>query len=211
MGLVWMAMIGLGAMALLAASRIARPLWPLLGAALMLGAAGYALQGSPMQHGRPASPSVTKGTDDAGLLELRDAMFGRYTLDAAYLMAADAMTRSGDGEMAVRALLGGLDRIPRSVALWTALGTAMAAHDGNTVSPPARFAFEQAMRIAPTHPAPPFFLGLAHVRADEYAAARPYWARAAALSPERASYRRDIALRLALLDRLLADRARRPG
>jgi cytochrome c-type biogenesis protein CcmH/NrfG len=80
----------------------------------------------------------------------------------------------------------------------------MAAHDGNTVSPPARFAFEQAVRIAPSHPAPPFFLGLAHIRADDYAAARPLWARAVALSPAGASYRRDIALRLALLDRLLA-------
>jgi cytochrome c-type biogenesis protein CcmH/NrfG len=136
-------------------------------------------------------------------------MFGRYTLDAAYLTAADAMTRTGDSESAVRVLLGGLDRIPRSLPLWTALGSAMAAHDGNTLSPPARFAFEQAIRIAPTHPAPPFFLGLAHVRAEEYAAARPYWARAAALSPEGASYRRDIALRLALLDRLLAEQSRR--
>ena len=76
------------------------------------------------------------------------------------------------------------------------------------MSQPARFAFDQAMRIAPDHPAPPFFLGLAHVRADEYAAARPLWARAAALSREGASYRRDIALRLALLDRLLAEQER---
>jgi cytochrome c-type biogenesis protein CcmH/NrfG len=87
----------------------------------------------------------------------------------------------------------------------------MAAHDGDTVSPPARFAFDQAARVAPTHPAPPFFLGLAHVRAEEYAAAQPYWARAATLTREGASYRRDIRLRLALLDRLLADQARRPG
>ncbi|WP_375404284.1 tetratricopeptide repeat protein [uncultured Sphingomonas sp.] len=210
MGLVWLALLGVAASALLVLLRIARPVWPLLGAALMLGATGYALQGSPLQPSRSATPNVTKVSEDAGLLELRDAMFGRYTLDTAYLIAADAMTRSGDGDSAIRVLLGGLDRIPKSVALWTALGGAMAVHDG-TVSPPSRFAFDQAMRIAPAHPAPPFFLGLAYVRADEYAAARPYWARAAALSPDRASYRRDVTLRLALLDRLLADQARRPG
>ena len=204
MGLVWLLALGLGAMALLAALKLARPLWSLLGAALMLGATGYALQGSPIQPGSPAKPAAVAVPEDPALLELRDAMLGRYTLDAAYLTAADAMTRTGDSESAVRVLLGGINRIPRSLALWTALGSAMAAHDGS-LSPPARFAFDQAMRIAPTHPAPPFFLGLAHVRADDYAAARPYWARAAALSPEGASYRRDIALRLALLDRLLAE------
>jgi hypothetical protein len=211
MGFVWMSLLGLAAMGLLIGLRTSRPIWPLLGAALMLGATGYALQGSPLQPSRPARPVVTVATEDASLIELRDAMLGRYTLDAAYLIAADAMTRSGDAKSAVRVLLGGLDRIPKSLALWTALGSAMAAHDGDTVSPPARFAFEQAARIAPTHPAPPFFLGLAHVRAEEYAAAQPYWARAATLTREGASYRRDIRLRLALLDRLLADQARRPG
>ena len=209
MGLVWLLALGLGAMALLALLELARPLRSLLGAALMLGATGYALQGSPVQPGSPAMPAPVIAAEDASLLELRDAMFGRYTLDAAYLTAADAMTRTGDSAAAVRVLLGGLDRIPKSLPLWTALGSAFAAHDGNTLSPPARFAFDQAIRLAPDHPAPPFFLGLAHVRADDYAGARPYWARAAALSPARASYRRDIALRLAVLDRLLAERARR--
>lgn len=211
MGLVWLFALGAGAMALLALLRLARPLWSLLGAALMLGATGYALQGSPMQASRPAAPSVVQAADDPSLIELRDNMLGRYSLDAAYLTAADAMTRVGEKRAAVRVLLGGLDRIPRSLALWTALGTALAAHDGDAVSPSARFAFAQAMRIAPDHPAPPFFLGLAHVRADEYAAARPYWARAAASSARGSGYRREIELRLALLDRLLLeqDRGRR--
>ncbi len=208
MGLVWLLALGVGAMALLAVLRLARPLWSLLGAALMLGATGYALQGSPVQPSSPAKPVAVAVPEDEALLELRDAMVGRYTLDAAYLTAADAMTRTGDSESAVRVLLGGINRIPRSLPLWTALGSAMAAHDGS-LSPPARFAFDQAIRIAPNHPAPPFFLGLAHVRTDDYAAARPYWARAAALSPAGTSYRRDIMLRLALLDRVLVEQARR--
>lgn len=207
MGLVWLLVLGLGAMGLLAVLGLGRSLWSFAGAALMLGATGYALQGSPMLPARPVAASARTVPEDPALIDLRDRMLGRYTLDAAYLTAADAMTRTGNAEAAIRVLLGGINRIPRSFALWTALGTAYATHDGNRVSPPARFAFEQAMRLAPAHPAPPFFLGLAHVRADEYAAARPLWARAVRLSPENASYRRDLALRLMLLDRLLAEQA----
>jgi len=59
------------------------------------------------------------------------------------------------------------------------------------------------MRLSPRHPAPPFFLGLAYVRTGNFAAARPYWARALALTPKTVSYHDDIAIRLALLDRLI--------
>lgn len=204
MGFVWLVALGLGAMALMIAFRLERSLWSFLGAALMLGATGYAFHGSPMLTSSPARARVTAVADDPTLIDLRDRMLGRYSLDAAYLTAADAMTRTGEKRAAVRVLLGGLNRIPRSIALWTALGTAYAAHDG-TVSPPARLAFQQAIRLAPNHPAPPFFMGLALIRADDYAAARPLWARAAALSPERASYKRDLEFRLALLDQLIAD------
>lgn len=206
MGFAWLLALGLGAMALMAALRLGRPLWSFVGAALMLGAAGYALQGSPGLPASPARTALRAPAEDPGLTDLRDNMLGRYTLDAAYLTASEAMLRAGDPRSAVRVLLGGIKRIPRSMALWTALGTAYSIHDG-TVSPPSRFAFDQAMRLAPRHPAPPFFLGLAHVRADDFAAARPLWARAVALSRQGTSYRRDIAVRLALLDRLLAEQA----
>jgi cytochrome c-type biogenesis protein CcmH/NrfG len=104
----------------------------------------------------------------------------------------------------VQVLLGGIRIAPKSLVLWTGLANAMAAHDGNQVSPPALFAFQQAMRLAPKHPAPPFFLGLAYVRAGEFAKARPYWGKALALTPANISYRGEIEVRLALLDRLLA-------
>ena len=77
----------------------------------------------------------------------------------------------------------------------------------NQVSPPALLAFRRAAQLAPEHPAPPFYLGMAYVRAGQFREARPYWARALALSPEGQSYSREIALRLALLDRLLASGA----
>ncbi|MFT6571807.1 MAG: cytochrome c-type biogenesis protein CcmH/NrfG [Sphingomonas echinoides] len=74
------------------------------------------------------------------------------------------------------------------------------------VSPAARFAFNHATQIAPDHPAPPFFEGLAYVEAGDFRAAQPYWARALALSPPAISYRRDIAVRLYALNIALAQR-----
>lgn len=203
MGWLMLALLGGGAMALLVTLRLSRTLWSFAGAALMLGAIGYAWQGWPDLPASPATPIASAAQDDPGLSELRDQMFGRFTGDGAYMVAADAMMRSGEPRLAVQVILGGIRAVPKSALLWTGLGTALAAHDGGQVSPPALFAFQQAMRLAPRHPAPPFFLGLAYVRAGDFAAARPLWIRALALTPPGASYRRDIAVRLALLDRYL--------
>jgi Flp pilus assembly protein TadD len=204
MGWLWLAAAAAGALALLAVLGMPRALWSLTGAALMLGATGYALQGSPSLAGKPAETTASQAAEDPGLIVLRDNMIGRYTLDGAYLIASDAMMARGDDKAAVQVLLGGIGKLPGSYALWTALGTAYAEHDGGQVSPAARFAFDQARRLAPNHPAPVFFAGLAYVRAGDLAASRRLWARALALSPPGIAYRDDIAFRLALLDRVLA-------
>jgi hypothetical protein len=204
MGWVWLALLGAAAMGLLVLLGVGRPLWSFVGAALMLGAAGYARQGSPTLGGSTPDRRAAIVRDDPDVVRLRDAMLERFTLDAAYLIASDAMAARGDDRSAIRVLLGGIGKLPKSFALWTALGTAYARHDGGQVSPAARFAFAQATRLAPAHPAPVFFEGLAQVRAGDFAAARPLWVRALALTPVRVSYRGDIAFRLALLDRLLA-------
>lgn len=204
MGWVMLAVLGAAAMAALVALRVARPLWSFVGAALMLGATGYALQQHAALPAHPAVPIVPPAADDAGLIDLRDRMLGRFSADGAYLIAADAMTRSGDDRAAVQVILGGIRTLPSSLALWTGLGSALAAHDGQRVSPPALFAFQQAARLAPDHPAPPFFLGLAYLRQGDVAATQILWRRAVALSPAGTSYRREIAARLALLDQLVA-------
>ncbi len=204
MGYLWLAVIAVAVCALLAAMKVDRLLWSMVASALMLGAAGYAWQGQPALAGHPATTGLAPTPDDSAMLDLRDQMLERYTGAAAYLVAADAMTRIGDRRAAVQVLLGGIRIAPKSLVLWTGLANALSAHDANQVSPPALFAFQQAMRLAPKHPAPPFFLGLAYVRAGDFAKARPYWARALALTPTDISYRGEIATRLALLDRFLA-------
>jgi len=204
MGWLWLGIIAVGAFALLAVLRVDRLLWSMVAAALMLGAAGYALQGEPELAGHPVVTGTTITPDDGSMIELRDKMLERYTGAAAYLVAADAMTRIGERRAAVKVLLGGIRVAPKSLVLWTGLANALAAHDGDQVSPPALFAFQQAMRIAPRHPAPPFFLGLAYVRSGNFAAGRPYWARALELTPKSVSYHDEIAVRLALLDQVMA-------
>lgn len=203
MGWIFLTAIGaasFGAMMLLG---VKRSLWSMVGSALMLAGAGYALQGRPMLGASPAQPTMVADAVDPALLDLRDRMLGRYSTDGAYLVAADAMSRVGDERSAVRVILSGIRHSPRSLMLWVGLGNALAAHDGEQVSPPALFAFQQAARIAPEHPAPPFFLGQAYVEAGDFARARPYWEHAVNLSPAGTSYRRDIEMRLMILDRFL--------
>jgi Flp pilus assembly protein TadD len=204
MGWVILILLGGGAMAALSLLGLSRSLRSLMGAGLMLGAAGYALQGSPSLPASPARPAIAAAGQDPELIALRGQMLGRFTADDAYLTAADAIAASGDRHGAAALLLAGLHAMPRSVALWTALGSALAAHDADTVSPAALFAFQQAARLSPRHPAPPFFLGMAYVRAGDFASAQGAWRRALAVTPAGAPYRTGIAQRLALLDRYLA-------
>jgi cytochrome c-type biogenesis protein CcmH/NrfG len=203
-GWVVLAAIGVGCLALLAALRLPRGLWALAGTAVMLGAAGYAWQGRPDLAGHPVVAETKAVEIDEGLTEIRRAMFGRFDSGDAYFMMADAMTRAGSPKAAAQAMLGGVRKAPRDAALWTGLGIKLAEQDNNLITPASQYAFERAERLAPRHPGPPFFHGIALIRANEFAAARPYWARAVALTPETASYREALAERLMVLDRLLA-------
>lgn len=213
MGFLTLALLGAAAFGALALLGTGRLLWSVAGAALMLGATGYALQGRPLLNGQAAKPQVDAQPLDPNVVNLRNRMLGlpERTADGAYLVAADAMRRAGEDGYAVKVILGGIRHVPNSLMLWVGLGDALSAHDGGRMSPPALFAFQQALRISPDHPAPPFFLGLAYVREGNFAAARPYWARALALSPVGSSYREEIGLRLMLLDRYIVEAAAVPA
>jgi cytochrome c-type biogenesis protein CcmH len=204
MGYVWMALIGVAAFVALWRAGIARSLWSFAGAALMLGAAGYAWQGRPTTPGQPVPANAEPIVVDPAMTALRDQMIGHYTGDTAYIVASDAMIRAGDLGSATAVVLGGIRKYPDSLALWTALGMTMAQHDGDEVSPPALFAFQQAMRLSPDHPAPRFFLGTAYIKAGQYREGRVWWTRALAVTPQGAPYRAELAGRLEVLDQLLA-------
>ncbi|MHA6722622.1 tetratricopeptide repeat protein [Sphingomonas sp. RS2018] len=208
MGWVFLAILAAGAFFGARALGLPRHLGTFVLAALTLGAAGYALQARPGLPASPAQPSAEAVTVDPGLSELRLDMFGRHTQAESLFFASDALIRSGSPKSAVALLLGGVNRYPTDPAIWTGLGGAYVASDGGVVSPAARLAFGRAMQLAPEHPAPPFFLGVALVKAGEFREARALWERAFRLSPDLA-FRAQINERLALLERFLASPAGR--
>lgn len=197
---------------LLVMARVAKPLWGFVGATLMLGAAGYAWQGSPTLAGVPRAAERKVEAPDIAADDLRDAIWGRFTYDYAYAVAADGLARAGATQAAVNAVLGGLQGAPNSGRLWTRLGTAILAHDGGQVlSPAARTAFARGIATAPDHPGPYFYYGMALIQTGDLPGAKRAWLAALARTPRNASYREDLAMRLVLLDRLMAMRPTAPA
>ncbi|WP_242117817.1 tetratricopeptide repeat protein [Sphingomonas lacusdianchii] len=205
----WLILFALlvGCFALLVVARVARPLRGFVGAALMLGAAGYAWQGSPELPGTPRAAQRETEPVDIAADDLRDAIWGRFTYDYAYAVAADGLARAGATQAAVNAVLGGLQGNPQSARLWTRLGTAILAHDGGRVlSPAAKLAFGQGIAYAPDHPGPYFYYGMALIQTGDLPGAKRAWLAALKRSRPNAPYRVDLATRLVLLDRLMAMR-----
>ncbi len=203
MGWIVLALIGASVAALFAWLRMPRIVWPLAGSALMLGAAGYAWQGSPAQPSHVVAADTVKLPPDPRYTALRDTFFGRFGGESIYFGVSDAALSNGNTRVAARVLAGGVDYAPKNVALWTELGNAIALHDEGNVSPAALLAYRQAMLVSPAHPGPRFFLALSYLRAGDLAQGRAWLARALALTPKDASYRDEIAVRLAALDRVM--------
>lgn len=203
-GYIALAVIGALAFGALVLLRLPRLVWSFAGAALFLGAAGYAWQGRPALAAAPAKPTANPVAVEPESVALRDRLMGRFTADTAYLVASDAMLRAGDRRAAVQVVLGGVRAIPQSFILWTQLGTNLAIHDGDQMSPAAKLAFGRAMHLAPEHPGPPYYAALAYVRAGDLPAARRLLARAVSLSREGTEYRRQLAGQLIVLDRYMA-------
>lgn len=211
MGWVMLVLIGAAALGLLALFGAPRSLWSFGAAALMLGATGYALQARPALPGAPAAARKAVAVDDAGVARMRDlrsAMFGQFTtLDYAFY-PADALIRSGKADTAAQLMLGAVRQSPQAPALWTWLGMTLVEADQGTMSPAARLAFRRGVALAPDHPGPAFFYGMALARAGQPEAAIPWLGRALQRTPERASYRQDVRSALIQVQILAAMRAR---
>jgi len=176
---------------------------PLAGAAIMLGLAGYALQGSPSLPGKPvAAPEEPEGFGDA-ITDQRQGMAERFGPAAQWLGMSDGFARTGKTELAAKTLEKGLDKYPYNVDLWVGLGNALAAHSGGAMSPAAALAFDEAARRDPSHPAPPFFAGLALAQGGDLKGAETVWSQLLARSPTDAPWRPDLEMRLAQLRQAL--------
>jgi len=186
MGLTWIALFAVVTLALLWVMRLRGPMLTLAAAALIFGCAGYAFQGRPDLGGSPRANA--ERAPPTPLTQARQAMTGQFDYADTWLNMADALASRGRTEDAARLLQAQVARHPGDYKLWLGLGNALADHS-RTLSPAARMAFERAAELAPGHPAPPFFLGLAEARSGNPQEAARLWREVLASAPASASWR----------------------
>lgn len=197
MGYLWLvALVLVTALGLWWLGRLRGPALQLALAALMIGSAGYALQGRP---GLPGAPKAAgERPAPLSLVKPRQAMFGQFNAADRWLTIADAYQSRGETAEAVAVLRSALRAHSRDAALWVGLGNALVDHAG-MLTPAATIAFERAREAAPNHPAPLFFHGLALARSGQREEALAMWQQALRLTPPTASYRPFIAEGIAAL------------
>jgi cytochrome c-type biogenesis protein CcmH len=155
-------------------------------AALVFGAAGYALQGSPGLAGAPAQAAATRSA--ISLTEARHAFFGQFTAAESWMRISEALARDGQFADSAGILQNAVKRYPGDPQLWVGLGNAL-VEQGRGLSPPAELAYRRASEIAPGHPAPGFFYGLALARSGDRQGALRMWRSVLADAPANASWR----------------------
>ena len=155
-------------------------------AALILGASGYALQGSQNLAGAPARKS--ESGDVFPLTDARHAFFGNFTPAESWLRISEALARDGKSEDAVNVLQNAVRRYPGDPQLWIGLGNALVDHSRG-LTPPAELAYKRAAEMAPGHPGAPFFYGLALARSGDRAGALAVWEEILKSAPADAEWR----------------------
>jgi cytochrome c-type biogenesis protein CcmH/NrfG len=197
MGWVWM--ILLAALVLLALWRVAkidRQGLELSAAAMLMALAGYAFWGSPGLSASPTLPRDAKAANlsaaDVGKMEKN-----QFSSEGNVLMLTDAMIRAGATRQAVGVFEDAIKTNPNSADLWVGMGNALVMHGGGMVSPAAEFAFEKAAKLAPNHPGPPFFMGLALAQSGKIEQAGEVWRALLARAPKDAEWVEDLKGRLA--------------
>ncbi|HJR83491.1 MAG TPA: tetratricopeptide repeat protein, partial [Sphingomicrobium sp.] len=144
--------------------RVRGAMLQLSAAALLFGVAGYAVQGQP---GVAESPrSAGQRAAPIPLAKLRHAFFGMFGPTEHWLVISESYASRGQTEEAAKVLIAAVREHPGDPVLWVGLGNALTDHAG-TLTPAAQLAFSRAAELAPGHPAPLFFLGLALVRSGD--------------------------------------------
>jgi cytochrome c-type biogenesis protein CcmH len=167
-------------------------------AALLLGAAGYALQGHPEAAGAPAAGRADQ--QSLPLTNARHAFYGSFTFGETWLRMSEALASRGKSADSVNILQNAVRRYPGDAQLWVGLGNALVDHAGG-LTPPAELAFQRAAAIAPGYPGPRFFYGLALARSGDRAGAIATWRTLLLDTPADAEWRPLLEQGIAVLDR----------
>ena len=183
--------------------RAPRSGWEAIAATLVLGLAGYALQGHPGLAGSPHAPAEVVENSAALLVQERQKISGENPTSNSWMMVADAMSRHGQYANAATILRSAVEKEPRNGDAWLAMGNALVGHADGTLSPSALYAYRQASAADPQAAGPPFFMGLAMARSGRFAEARELWAGLLARSPKDAPWRGDLEQRLVRLNQMI--------
>ena len=194
----WLALVGLAIAAFALVWRygsLPRHALEIAGAILLVGAAGYAWQGSPSQPGVNLEAAEKPGRPiDPLLVQTRRQMAGRFGQDAQWLDLTDRLIEMGQTQTAVVAARSGLRDNRNSPALWVGLGNALVAHGDGVISPAAEFAYRRAFELSPQDPEAPFFYGYALVQAGQPDKALTVLKPLLARTPENAPWRPQLAM-----------------
>ena len=184
----WFALLLLlgASIAVLWALRVRGPMLQLSGAALLFGAAGYAMDGRPGLGSAPRA--AEQGRAPIPLTNLRHAFFGKFGPTEHWLLISESYARRGRTREAAGVLESAVREHPGDPVLWVGLGNALADHAG-MLTPASELAFRRASELAPQHPAPRFFYGLALARSADTKDALIIWRQLLANAPANASWR----------------------
>ncbi|HEX8534519.1 MAG TPA: tetratricopeptide repeat protein [Allosphingosinicella sp.] len=209
----WLLMIALAALVLLALWKVAgfgRLGLQLAGAALLLAMAGYAWQGRPALAGRPVPPPARLELPESAFAQTREAMLGAVDQASFWLRMADSYHQRGDTYSAAAILRSGIRAHPRDPDLWVGLGNALVVHADGMMTPAAELAFNRAAAIAPEHPGPKFFYGLALAQGGRFDEAERVWLALLARAPADAEWRPMVVERVQMIEQLRAMQRARP-
>jgi cytochrome c-type biogenesis protein CcmH len=185
--------------------------WEAAGAALLLGIAGYGLQGSPGLAGAPKPPAQTIAENPAALVDARKGLAGQPGIPGDnWIVVADALARNGQYANAASVLLGAVEKDPNNGEAWLAMANALVSHADGQLTPASLYAYQKASTAAPDNPGPPFFLGLALAQSGRLSEARQLWSDLLARSPADAPWRADLESRIGRLDAFIAARGQAP-
>lgn len=186
------------------ACKMPRSGFELAGAALLVGIAGYALQGHPSMPGAPKAPVENKRAADEALIKQRQQMGDAFAQGQSWLILADGLARQGQFGAAAEVLRKGAEQFPKDADIWVSMGNALVGHSDGLITPSAQFAFQKAATLSPDHPGPPFFMGMALAQSGRLAEARTIWDELLQRSPADAPYRADLSERIQRIDSMLA-------
>jgi cytochrome c-type biogenesis protein CcmH len=180
-----------------------KQLWPVVAAAIVLGLAGYAWQGSPQQAAAPAQPIPARLKAAEALLQMRSDMDTGYGIGKQWLITADSYARSGKYDYSAAFIQAGLREHPQNGDLWAGLGVVLFLAGDGQMSPPAQMAFANARKFGPRNASPDYFAGLVELFEGRPAKTVEIWQRLVDGAPDKAIWRPKLESQLGGLKTML--------